>query len=255
MRHFFTLILVALFILPAVSMAVPDALRDVAKEADSAYQNGDFDQAVTLYLNILDTGYSSGPLLYNLGNAYYKSGRLGESILMYERAAKLMPHNRDVRHNLELARLRAVDRIDTPPRLFVWKWLEALRDSMHPSIIAYGAWIFSLLLAISLALAFNMRHARSYAIFRNLSWVLAVLFVLNLGLLGLRASEDAGADAAIIMVDKVDAFSGPDRSSKEMFALHEGTKVEIVQELNGWAEIRLADGRQGWLPESSFTII
>ncbi len=95
-------------------------LKDLANEADTAYKDGKYDQSVNLYSNIISSGFSSGQLYYNLGNSYFKSGRLGPSILMYERAVQLMPHSDDVRHNLEFARSRTLDRIDQPPRLLIW---------------------------------------------------------------------------------------------------------------------------------------
>jgi tetratricopeptide (TPR) repeat protein len=247
--------LALIFLLFGHANAVPDLLKDIANEADTAYKDGKYDQAITLYLNITDSGFSSGPLLYNLGNAYFKSGRLGESILMYERAARLMPHNNDVRHNLEFVRERAVDRVDPPPRLFIWTWIDTLRDLFPPAAVAASAWIISVLLTLSLSMLMNMNGHQVRPALQSITWAFAVLFVLNLSLVGLRAQADGSDPSAIIMMDKIEVRSGPDRSSKEVFALHEGTKVGVVQMLEGWTEIRLADGRQGWVPYSSFEVI
>ncbi|HEX05434.1 MAG TPA: tetratricopeptide repeat protein [Bacteroidetes bacterium] len=254
-RRILTLTIVLMLGLTTLTLAVTESLRAVADEADTAYKNGNYDQAVTLYENILETGNSSGPLLYNLGNSYFKSGRLAESILMYERALKLIPHNSDVRHNLEFARDRAVDRIDPPPRLFIWTWIDTLRDLLPPGIVAASAWILTTLLALSFSVTINLHRKRPRYTMRGITWALAALVVLNMSLIGLRVMADAGQPEAIIMVDKIDVRSGPDRAAGEVFALHEGTKVGVVQQLEGWAEIRLADGRQGWVPFSSFETI
>ena len=174
---------------------------------------------------------------------------------MYERAARLMPHNDDVRHNLEFVRERTVDRIPTPPRLFVWTWVDGIRDLLPLATVATSALVVAILLSLSVALTINLRSKSSWAVARNMSWTLAALFVINLGLVGLRAQADSADSAAIIMEDKIEVRSAPDHTSKEVFALHEGTKVVIVQQLEGWAEIRLADDRQGWVPLSAFEII
>jgi tetratricopeptide (TPR) repeat protein len=249
------LVLVTILALNGVVSATPQPLQDLANEADTAYKDGKYDQAVTLYSNIISSGYSSGQLFYNLGNSYFKSGRLGPSILMYERAVRLMPHNDDVRHNLEFARERTVDRIDPPPRLFIWTWVDALRDWLPPSTIAISALVLSLLLALTIALVVNMRGNPLWPSVQAAAWVLAVLFTVNMALVGLRVQADKADSSAIIMADKIDVRSAPDRTSNEIFALHEGTKVAVVQSLDAWVEIRLADGRQGWVPISSFEII
>ena len=127
----FVLLLVSL---PLTALASP--MEQIAAEGDTAYREGDYDAALEAYHLVLENGYSSGPLLYNIANAYYKRGELGPAILFYERAARKMPHDRDVRYNLSLARSRAVDKIEPPPRLPVWDWLDTLRDLVPPGLLA-----------------------------------------------------------------------------------------------------------------------
>ncbi len=254
-RFGIAVILISFCLLNGIAFASPQPLQDLANEADNAYKDGKYDQAVNLYSSIISSGYSSGQLFYNLGNSYFKSGRLGPSILMYERALRLMPHNNDVRHNLEFARERTVDRIDPPPRLFIWTWVDTLRDWLPPSTITISALVISIMLALTIALVINMRGSPLWPALRATTWVFAALFVVNLSLVGLRVHADKTDSSAIIMEDKIEVRSAPDRTSKEVFALHEGTKVAVVQSLDVWVEIRLADGRQGWVPISSFEII
>ena len=90
------------------------------QQGNSLYQQGKFAEAVAAYEAILQAGYTGGELSFNLGNAYYKQGNMGKAILHFERALRFLPADDDVRHNLQLANLQIVDRIDPAPRLFLW---------------------------------------------------------------------------------------------------------------------------------------
>ena len=136
------------FLLLAAALPVlAGSIHELAAAGDKAYRDGDFKKAIASYTRVLGSGYVSGPLLYNLGNAEFKAGHNAEAILYYERAAKLMPHNKDLRYNLELARSRTVDRIDAPPRLPIWNTLDAIRDLVAPRTLSIAAWLLALLAA------------------------------------------------------------------------------------------------------------
>ena len=49
------------------------------------------------------------------------------------------------------------------------------------------------------------------------------------------------------MAGSVTVKSTPNESGTDLFVLHEGTKVEILEELGDWCKIEIADGRQGWM--------
>ncbi|MBD3166200.1 tetratricopeptide repeat protein [bacterium] len=228
------------------------AIDELASEGDQAYREGDYQHAIQAWTRVLESGYVSGALYFNLGNAYYKTGELGRAILFYERALNEMPHSSDVRHNLELARARTVDRIEEPPRLPIWNWLDAARDWIAPSTLAWSAWVTATLAAVFFALSLLLRaNYRVYLAARNLALGTGVLFLLMLGLLGLRFVADQRPPHAVIMTDKVVVRAAPDAKARELFHLHEGTKVTVVKTLEGYHEVKLVDDRQGWLPAGS----
>ena len=80
-------------------------------EAERAYREGEFAEAVVAYEAIIAQGMESAELYYNLGNAYFKQNNLGRSILFYNRAQLLNPSDEDVRHNLMYARTKTKDNI------------------------------------------------------------------------------------------------------------------------------------------------
>ncbi|NOY05770.1 MAG: SH3 domain-containing protein, partial [Chlorobi bacterium] len=52
---------------------------------------------------------------------------------------------------------------------------------------------------------------------------------------------------AVIMPKEVQVKSSPDKSGVRLFAIHEGLKVEIVDDFDGWYQVRLQDGKKGWV--------
>lgn len=222
-------------------------VQDLAAEGDAAYRAGQYDRAIDIYQRVITGGYISGPLLYNMGNAWYKRGDLGRAILYYERAKRMMPHNHDVRYNLDLARSRTVDRIEQPPRLPIWNLVDTIRDLVSRQFGARLAWILTLAAALSFAALLNLSGTLR-RVFRAVTLTLSILALVALLLIGLRVAADHGPPQAVILVDKVSLHSAPDPTSLEVFSLHTGTTVTIVKKLEGWWEVRLADGRQGWMP-------
>jgi len=223
-------------------------INELLSEGDSAYKDGNYQKAIELYSRVISSGYEGGELFFNLANSYYKNDNIAESILYYERAVRLIPHNKDVRYNLELARSRTVDRIEAPPRLFVWDWLDSIRDLFSPKALAMLVWLFALLMTATFAVKFVISNSTARKTLISLASVFAFLFLFSMSVLLLRISADHGDPEAIVMAEMVILYSAPDQSSVEVFSLHSGIKVTVIKELDNWYEVKLADSRQGWIP-------
>ena len=120
----------------------------VWERANTLYINGDYVGAAAFYEAIVDKGYISGRLFYNLGNAYFKAGELGRAVLNYNRAQKLMPYDKDVTYNLAVANGYVKDKIDTVPEFFLSRWIKAWRSSLDSNTWAARSLV---LLAVALA--------------------------------------------------------------------------------------------------------
>lgn len=238
-------ILVFLFLL---GFGVSTAQAETAsgfEDGLAAYRSGEWDKAAAAWENAIRSGNAGGALLYNLGNAYYRMQQTGRSILWYERAHRLLPRDPDVKGNLELARLAVIDRIEPPVRLIIWDWIDAVRDYLSLRELAL---LFHLTGALALVLLLLWRFGPGVAARSMRSALIGALLLVAVAgsWYAWRAVLD-GQACGILMDEQANVFSAPDAVSTQVFTLHEGTKVRMGERLAGWVNIRLADGRQGWV--------
>jgi tetratricopeptide (TPR) repeat protein len=222
----------------------PDELWQIA---NTAYNAGNYAQAEECYTRIVEQGLHSAALYYNLANAHFKQDELGKAMLYYNRALRLRPNDEDIRHNLEYAEQSTKDSIEEIPEFFLKTWIKSLRGALSCT-----AWsILSLLMLVAalvcgllylLAQRLSLRKIGFY-----LMAVTALLFVVTTAFAWSERNMLVERSEAIIMNSAVSIKSSPDRSATELFVLHEGTKVTIGETIDGWAEVRIADGRKGWI--------
>jgi len=222
----------------------PDRLWEAA---NAAYGAADYDRAATLYQAIADRNLHSAALYYNLANALFKKGELGRAILYYNRALRLSPSDEDIRHNLEYAERMTKDNIESVPEFFLNSWLRALRGSLGCTAwtvlsLAMFAAMFALGSVYLLSQRIAVRKAGFYGMLAAL-----VLFVATSLFAWSERRVMLDRDEAIVMGSAVSVKSSPDRSATDLFVLHEGTKVTVGATLDGWAEVRIADGSKGWI--------
>ena len=237
---------------PFAAQAHEDAYVDsLWNDANAAYAEGRWDAAVSGYEMISDMGLESAALYCNTGNAYAKSGNVPMAILNYERALKADPSYEDAAYNLELMNTRIQDRIDPVPEFFLKKWLSAISYIMNSDAWAIVSLV---LLGLTLAMFLLFLLAPSVAGRRTGFFIGLVLLVFMSFALGFSISQKKtymNADKAIVMRPVVSVKSSPStESSKDLFILHEGTKVTVLDQVGTWNNISLADGRLGWLPAS-----
>jgi tetratricopeptide (TPR) repeat protein len=221
------------------------------KKANELYQKGNYKEAISLYEAIIRSGFVSAELYYNLGNAYYKTSEIPAAILNYERALKIKPGDADAEFNLKIANSQTIDKIEPLPEVFYKRWLNKWLMSDSPeSRFNHGI----ILLWICLALF-------ACWLFVPVPWIKRVAFLLTLVsltgslmfyLVGSWQQKQLKDESyAIIFEPNVYVKSSPDEKSANLFMLHGGTKVKMVDELSGWKRIRLPNGHEGWIPETA----
>ena len=224
------------------------AQESTLKEAEEAYAKEDYTQAIELYESVLKSYGESAMVYYNLGNAYYKAGKVAPAILNYERALLLNPGDSDTRFNLQVARQKTVDKIEPIGEFFLTRWIGTVEDVY--SADGWAKWgVASFVLFIGcLVLFFFSKWIRLKKIgfFAGICFLLISL-VANLFADGQQDKLLHRADA-IVFASTVTVKSSPDASGTDLFILHEGTKVTIKSTLGEWSEIQLEDGNVGWIP-------
>lgn len=235
---------------------ISSSLEDATKaEGDSAYMKNDYASAIQIYEALLNRG-EAADIYYNLGNSYYKAGDIAKAILNYERALLLQPGNGDIRANLEIARSKTVDKVEPIPEIFFVSWTKSLINSMSVDSWAVCGVVCFILLIVSLYLfIFSKQIVLKKAGFISGIVFLAVTILANV-FANQQKDELTNRNSAIVINPSVTVRSTPSESGTSLFILHEGHKVGVKDgSMKDWKEIRLEDGKVGWVPASAIEII
>jgi len=225
-------------------------LNSLVMQANKAYTVGQYYYAIDLYDSILKSGYASSGLYYNLGNAYFKSNQMPYAILYYEKAKKLSPSNDNINFNLNLANTLITDKIDEIPRLFYERWWQALYSLFSADLWAKISIITVFLIFIFLAIYLISNLVFLKKISFSLSIIFLIISVFSVIFAQKQYNHSFKDQAGIVFSPRIIAKSSPDENSIDLFVIHEGTKVQIKDNLGDWSEIKLANGNRGWIKKS-----
>lgn len=252
MKNYYISIVILLLTL---SVTISAQFDDLMEKGNNLYKNEQYEDAISLYKRILDNGYDSGALYYNIGNSYFRLGELGYAILNYEKAIKIDPGNEDAHYNLRLVNARIVDRIKELPDVPIMAYWDIVVTSFSLNGWLTIFLVFWILLLASIAVYYLVgrakvqRFALMYGLFNITMIIIVGIFLLSS--LHLESTTDYG----ILLKSTVTAKSSPDANQADAFVIHEGIKFQIEEELSDWTRIKLADGKVGWLPNDSFEAI
>lgn len=222
--------------------------EELVANGNRLYQEGDFAGAAARYEAVLEGGFESAVLHYNLGNAHYRMGDIGLSVLGYERALRLDPRHEDARANLALVNRQLRDRIEPLPRFWLLVALEWWRDLLPRPVLALLLALCYLVTGTAVVLRVLGRGARGRGLFARTAWSAGAATLLLGATLLVRETGLGSPTEAIVVAKEVRVLNAPsEESGLTLFALHEGTKVRIDDRAGEWAEIVLADGKVGWL--------
>ena len=250
MKRITLLIIIAIALMPRF-VAAQESYDAWFEQANAAYNEGNYQSALDLYNNIIEAEQESVPLYFNLGNTYYKMGTYPMAIYYYEKALKLDPSNADVKTNLEIANLAIADKIESIPQSFIVKGWNNVKN-----MFSSDAWatVSIISFAILLAALFLFLRARRMGL-RKVGFFVGILTLLVLVFSFIfsmeKRNEAMEKNHAIIMTPAVTVKSSPNDGSVDLFVLHEGTKVTLLDETDGWNKVRIANGSEGWLPSDA----
>jgi len=228
-----------------------DALQDSIAKANKSYLEKDYKAAIKTYNNVISLGYASAELYYNTGNAYYKAGKITLAIVNYEKALKIDPSFSDAAYNREMANKLIIDKIEAIPEFFLTSWFKSLVSMFSYNYWAYLSVSFFALSLILLSIYFYSSKLilRKIAFFSSLLFFVFVVFTFWFA--SKQFKYQTVNRTAIIYETVANVKSSPSEDGTDIFPLHEGTKVEMLEEVGEWTEIRIADGKQGWLKKET----
>ncbi len=241
-----------LFICMAFLAIVSVQAQNIQKMAEKAYVKGDYQRVIQIYEFMLKQNGESADLYYNLGNAYYKSDQIAPAILNYERALLLAPGDEDIRQNLEIARLKTVDKITPIGSFLLADWVNAIQmKTSSNGWSVTGVLMFILFISALFIYFFSGRVWMKKVSF--FGGIVVLLFCISANYFAyaqkLRLTE---RNQGIIFTPSVVVKSTPDDTGTDLFVVHQGTKVKLTDKVGEWTRVQLEDGNDGWIKEENF---
>lgn len=227
--------------------AIAQNSETLFSEANTLYTDGKYQEAINKYEQIINTGNLSSELFFNLGNSYYKLNKVGPSIYNFEKALQLNPLNQDAQNNLIFAKRLALDRIEELPKSVLQKFNEN-----YLSKISYNSWAGITVLCAFLGAILFLLYYFAYTptrkrLFFTTSITSFILLIITLAITFHQYNKYTSTVEAIVYTPEVSVKNEPTKNAEEAFLIHEGTKVQILDEVEDWKKIRLVDGKIGWL--------
>ena len=221
------------------------------EEATAFYNQGEYTKAAENYLKILENKEHSAELYFNLGNTYYKLNKIAPSIYYYEKALLLRPNDPDIRNNLAYAQNMTLDAIEPLPQTTISKMYHQLTTYLSFDQWAYVAVGFMMLFVCCYIAYYYFRFSAQKRIAFISSLVFLLLTVVAVMLAYVQFSNFKSEQPAIVFSEEVGIKSEPNNRGQAIFTLHAGTKVNVLEQLNDWKKIAIADGTTGWIPSEA----
>ncbi len=220
--------------------------------ANETYRAGNFEESTKQYEALLEQGYRSEALYYNLANSYFRLGRQGRAVLNYERALMLDPTDADTQHNLRVLRSRLPDDIEVLPEFFLEKWWRNI--SLSLSAESWGTFaLVCLWLGVGGLILWLLGKKRQL---KKNGFAAGVILLVFSGLAFVLANYhhqlDQNSGRGVVMQSRAAMHSAPDDESQVIRELHEGATILIVDKIGDWYKIALLNGEEGWLPKDTF---
>lgn len=225
------------------------------EKGNTAYNEGNYNDAIGNYEAILNSGVTSAELYFNLANAYYKLNQVAPSVYYYEKALQLDPNDKEILNNLEYARNMAIDDIEEVEKGGLTK---IVNDVI--SVLSYNGWAktaiaCSALFAVLFLLYYFSVGTRFKRLYFTFSMIFLVLGIVSVGFAFQQESYIESSNFAVVFAEEAPVRSEPNLRSDELFLLHEGTKLEVLETFQDWVKLELANGAVGWIDKNDVRLL
>ncbi|MEI6864618.1 hypothetical protein [Flavicella sp.] len=228
---------------------------DIFVQANELYRNEKYVEAIGLYEKIESSGQVSSELYYNLGNSYYKINKVAPSIYNLEKSLMINPQNLDAANNLVFANRMTIDTIEELPKTFFQELEQSIISKFSFNQWAYFAVGFSILMSLFF-LFFYFSYIPIRKRFYFVVSVLSGLFLVITLVFSFKQYDiHTSTIEAIVFDEKVSVKNAPLESGQEVFEIHEGLKVWVLDEVDIWKKIKLSDGKIGWMNSEGLKIL
>ena len=244
-----------LCIMSSTLFVAQTSAKKLFDNANLLYKESKFEEAITLYKKIEATDSVSSSLYFNLGNSYYKLNNVANTIYYYEKSLLLDPLNNDALNNLEFARRMTIDNIEELPKTFLQRL-----EMNYLQKLSYNQWallaiVFSFLAAILFLLFYFSVISNKKRIYFLTSMLSFFLLIISVFITYQQYQKSMSTKYAIIFSPKISVNNAPTSNSDEIFELHEGTKVSVLDAIDDWKKIKLADGKIGWISAENLKML
>lgn len=255
MKKIIFLVFITILTISTKSIFCQNNYQTIIDSANIYYSDAKYEKAINLYNSVVDKGFESAKLYYNIGNAYFKSDDIANAILYFEKAKKLKPNDEDINFNLEVANSRISDNIEEIPELIFIKWWRSIKNLYYVDTWAKIS-IFSISFFFLLALVYFMskkNFLRKFSFFSGI--ILIILFAISLNISIKKYKSTINQNEGIIFTPSITVKSSPNKNSVDLFVVHEGTKIKLIDKLGEWVEIKIANGSVGWVKKNNLKMI
>ncbi len=207
--------------------------------ANKLYEQGKYVDACAAYEQLVRSNVCSPAVLFNLGNAYFKSGQIGRAIATYRQMAELTPRDPDLRANLQFARIQVQG-----PTLHAGRWerfFGTLSLNEWTALASAGVWLMFLLLA-----ALQVRPALR-PVLRSLTSAIAGAAIVLCACLGLALAVHAGSKSVIVVAGEAAVHDTPWDNANSSFVAHDGAELRVLDRKEGWLQVTDGVRRPGWV--------
>jgi len=246
---------ILIFLFLFVEIVSAGELENLFQKGNEHYLKGEYQETIRIFQSIVEKGYQGKSLYYNLGNAYFRIGKIGLAILYYEKAKKISTSDEDVNYNLAFANSKIADKIETLPKFFIFDWWENALALFSISGWTYAAYLFYLFILGAVGYYYFAGSLKGQIIAFYTGIISTFFLVLTIVLLAVNLNRELNYKFGIVVDPVVVVKFSPDQNSKDAFIVHEGLKVQAEDNVNAWIKIKLIDGKVGWLKNNYLKII
>jgi len=241
------------FIILLLSLNINADSRKLFSEGCELYNQKKYEDALQKFSEIEASGEVSPELLYNIGNAHFRRGRLGFAIAYFEKAVLLSPSDEDIRQNIIFTRGLVKEKQEEVPVIapLEW-WMKAA------SLLSFSGWVYAVIfLLYPLSLFFILRYFYGRAGLTNLAAIGGILLVMFIvvNLAYTRTHWIDSVNYGVIIQNSVEVLSSPAEDGNQLFKTVEGVKVRVEDSVESWVKLKMPDGRTGWIKKDQILVI